>query len=727
MKETYKELYKKHEIHCVDEKDRIVLRERDVSDFAVKLTIHLDSYTNSTFRDEVRRYLDNLAEVTGDEIEISNLIDENHRVTFIRGIAGMGKSVLAKQLTYGWASEELYQEFKLCVMFECRDLNYFRDHEGAKLEKHEILGKFLRHKVSYDLGDGDGVLVIVDGLDELYDITEEDCIIGQLLCRKIYARSKVIVTGRPHIECKLNGYRNMGGMRTFEIQGLSSEQIDIYARKFSSGEDHIVNIMRAKGASLVPILRVPQFLNTFCCIAGLLKGQAISNSTELYCWTVFLLLKQHAYKTSSNGRRVSETFMDFSNTLGALSKVCYNLLTENKIVFEGNFKLLFGDIGMNKEFIQSLFVDVSDNFTEKYQFKDISLMEFLSSLHICKTYTRYPIEVIKENLEQGFIAVVLFVCRLFAGFSSEGIIKEMLKYVVGIEKEVNEKQLLRDVLEVLNTSEMNKKTKLNKTFEVITYFLNRNFTDKTFIKSIIGRCSSEFFLSDVNVSEYICKICKHLVNCGWQEAEIREAFGNVLFEEFNISTLEPLEFASSNYFRIGDYGGIFLRNLKVTVNAIRMKFAVGNNCGYRGRVVISCCKFHDEVSDCMTSDRELAWLEIQECKFETLSSFTNLCIWGMSCVRVYLSHLDIERQWWEILVNKIQQRYENEALDIRELDIDDCTTDIKPEIAMRVRSYSIILHIIVYFMLYNIVFIAVYYIILYYITLYYIILYYIIL
>ena len=151
----------------------------------------------------------------------------------------MGKSVLAKQLAYGWANGDIYQNFKMCVMFECRDLNYFKGHEGAKMEKHELLGEFLKSKVNCDLGDGEGVLVIVDGLDELFDITEKDSIIGQLLSRKIYPMSKVILTGRPHIEFKLNSYHDVGCLLTVEIQGLTDEQINKYVEKFSKSEDHI--------------------------------------------------------------------------------------------------------------------------------------------------------------------------------------------------------------------------------------------------------------------------------------------------------------------------------------------------------------------------------------------------------------------------------------------------------------------------------------------------------
>ena len=688
LKNAYKDLYNKHEIHNVDS-DRIVLVEKDICDFAVKLKISRGYRSKGTFRDEAKRYLDNVQDFTGDDIDISKLIDNEHRVTFIRGIAGMGKSVLAKQLTSGWANDHFYQDFDMCVMFECRDLNYFKDHEGAKLEKHEILGEFIKSKVKYDLGDGEKVLVIVDGLDELFDITEKDSIIGQLLSRKIYPMSKVILTGRPHIEFKLNSYRNVGGLRTVEIQGLTNEQINEYVEKFSKREDHVLDINKAKGASNVPIIHVPQFLNTFCCIAILLKGQVISNSTELYCWTVFLLLRQHADKFGASTKRASDIFDEFSHALSTLSKVCYNLLTKNKIIFKGNIKLLLGCIGKDKEFVESLFVDVSDNITEKYQFKHLSLMEFLSALYICKQGRRLLLKTIKDNLEKGFIEVVSFVCRLLSGFSYGGIIKEMLKKVVGLKQEVNEKQLLEDVIELLNKCGLGGDTILKRSFEIITFFLNKNFNDKEFIKSILRRCDGYRFESDELTTDNIYLICKHLGSCGWKEDDIRMAFANVHFVQISVSRTEQLDMIAVNrLFRIvgGYLSGIVLSRMKTTVNAIRGKFKGEDATGYCGKVYIEECEFMDgDVNGRWSNDRQLTRLRIRECQLKTMNSFVNLCDWGMSCEWFELRWLDIDIEWWESMVKMIEERPQKGGLRIKRLEIVYCTTRMSSALEMRVR------------------------------------------
>ena len=662
-----------------------MLKEVDVSDFAVKLKISRCSVPDSDFRDEAKRYLENLEDAAGDAIDISNLIDDKNRVTFIRGIAGMGKSVLAKQLAYGWANGDIYKSFRMCVMFECRDLNYFKDHEGTELKEHEILGEFIQSKVNYDLGDGEGLLFIVDGLDELYDITENDSIIGQLLSRKIYPMSKVILTGRPHIEFKLNDHSNVGGLKTVEIQGLTNEQINIFVERFSRREDHIVDINKAKGASNVPIIHVPQFLNTFCCIAILLKGQPISNSTELYCWTVFLLLKQHADKIGSSKRMASEVFREFSQTLSTLSEVCYYLLTKNKIIFDGSIKSRLGDIGKDKEFVESLFVDVSDNITEKYQFKHLSLMEFLSALYISKQDMTTLLEIVKDNLEKGFIEVVSFVCRLLSGFSYEGIIKEMLKNVVGLKQQVNEKQLLDDVLDLLNECGFDDDTKLSRSFEIITFFLNKNFNDKEFIKLINGKCHGDRFESGELTTYDLCLICRHLKSCGWKEDDIRMAFQNVQFTQIRVSKIEQLDVVTvKERFRIGY--SIVLRGVTSAVNAIRDKFKGGEASGYCGRVVIGECELtDDQMNGRWLNDRQLEGLSIDGCQLKTMQCFLNVCDWGMSCKEFGLLRLDINNEWWERTVEMIEERQRKRDLKMKRLEILYCTTGMSPTLEKRVR------------------------------------------
>jgi len=210
MKAKYKIEYQKHEIRKVNSNGRIVLEEVDVEEFAVKLRMSDQRPAMETLRGKADRYFEQLEGKRGSYIEMDELIEKNKRVTFVTGIAGSGKSVLVNQMTYKWANGELFNEFKVCITFECRELNYFALNEGSGLETHKMIIEFLNHKFGFYVKDSKNTLFIVDGFDELFDSNESYSIISELLDLKKskYKESKIIITGRPHIEKML---KNMVG------------------------------------------------------------------------------------------------------------------------------------------------------------------------------------------------------------------------------------------------------------------------------------------------------------------------------------------------------------------------------------------------------------------------------------------------------------------------------------------------------------------------------------
>ena len=686
LRDKYRSRYQKHKIHTVDNRKRIILKEVNVDDFAVELKICHDKQIESKFTDEMRRYLENLKHYTSNDIEISQLNGKDSRVTFIRGVAGMGKSVLAKQLTVWWANGYMYTNFKLCIMFQCRDLNFFQRSKGVKLEKHELFEEFLKSICNFEFGDGEGILFVVDGLDELYDINTDDSIIGQLLDLTFskFKNSKIIITGRPQVEEKLAEHGNeMGGLQTVQIQGLNDEQIDEYISKFSSFQDNVKAIKKSKDASrrTLPILHVPQFLNTFCCVAILTEGKAIHNEAELYSWTVYLLLLEHADKPGSLNKTVSEIFKEYSKALIALSKVCYNLLNENKIIFEGEVESLVKNIKTGKNFVQSLFIDVSDNRQKKFEFKHLSIMEFFAALFICNN--KNPKKMIKESLEKGFIAVVSFACRLIAGASSDGIIKDILTN----SSLPTAKSLLNEVIKMLNGPKLDKRTKFSRSIAFLSFFLNKDLKDKKFILLLVKKLRF-YGISHVRDSSNLLSICNHLVEvCACNENDIRLGFGNVQIEMIEIDDWNPLQCVK--YLNIER---IELFEFKFNVKDFVKKMKDNELIGKGEKVWLSRCKVDDveevDIND-IASCEMFKRLTVMSCKLNA-GTFKNICEFGVLCKCFRFLGQDIESvDWWEALVTKIEERRKHGDMKLRELNITNCTTAfITEDMKIRVRRFT---------------------------------------
>ena len=654
----------------------------------MKLKICCDQPSVGTFTGEMRRqfYGKNLKHFTSDDIEISKLNDKDSRVTFIRGVAGMGKSVLAKQLTVLWANGYMYTNFKLCIMFQCRDLNFFQRSKGAKLEKHKVFQEFLKSICNFELGDGEGILFVVDGLDELYDINTDDSIIRQLLDLGVskLINSKIIVTGRPHVEEKLVEHcKGMGGLQKVQIQGLNDDQIDEYISKFSSLQDNITAINKSKEASKrsLAILHVPQFLNTFCCVAILTEGETFHNEAELYSWTVYLLLLEHANKTGSPNKTVSEIFKEYSEAIMTLSEVCHKLLNENKIIFEGEVKSLVKDIKVGRNFIKSLFVDVSDHRQKKFEFKHLSIMEFFAALFICNNEN--PKKVIQENVKKGFIEVVSFACRLIAGVSSDGIIKDILtnSSLPTVES------FLIDVIMALNGSITNEYTKFSRSIAFLSFFLNKNFKYKEVILSFIKQLGFRG-VSAVSDSSNLLSICNHLVKvCACNENDIRLAFGNVRIPKFASDDWNQLQCV-----KYLDVDVIEFRDFKFSVNDFIKKMNESELIGKVKEVGLSGCEVNDaeevDMND-IPSYWVLGRLAVWNCKLNA-SSFKNICELGVFCEHFSLLEQGMESiDWWEALVTKIEERKKYGDLKLRILYITFRTTTlITDDMKIRVRRFT---------------------------------------
>ena len=703
MKAKYEAKHRKHEIHKVDCNRRIVLEEVDVEEFAVKLMMCDPMPAMETFRGEVDRYFEQLEGRRGSDIKLSDLIDKKNRVTFVTAIAGSGKSVLVKQMTYKWAKGELFKKFKVCISFECRELNNFELSEGEKYKKHELIIEFIKSKFNCDVKDSKNVLFLVDGVDELKDISEKNSIISQLidLKKSKYPESKIIITGRPHIEKMLikHGGGNMGGLRKVEIIGLSDEQIDAFIHKFtSSDEELIAKIDKTKDSSKTSIkfLSVPQFLSSFCCVALLSDKTKIRNAAELYCWSFYLLLKQHADRDGSRDKKIPDIFNEYSEDLLVLSKICHELLNKNSIIFEGNIEVQFVNIGKGKEFLNSLFVDVSDDFTVRMQFKHLTLMEFLSAIYVCTTQNRT--EIIKDILEKRSYQVLLFYCQLMSGLMYEGIIKHLFTNAVKLE-ESDAKSFFSNILTSVRKcvgGQFDESFQLS--IDVIMCLMNKDVISKQFILSIVNQLSFKEVDSSFGYSIVISsagkliemmKLLREDFECS--DTELKKAFENVHFGWFEVIELNDLKYAKflASVDRIRLDGG---RIATTTVRDIRQEIDGINEWGKVKWVSICYWKLEDEdVEDKITKSYKLERLDINGC-YVTEQGFFNLLKWMITCKKFELNEIrDMKVEWWNALVKTIEnsKKKNNGNFALKELVISECPL-MNDEIKEKVTTFMLI-------------------------------------
>jgi len=706
LKERYTIQYQKHGIHKVDKHHRIVIEEVNLHDFAVKLKISDTRPAAATFRDETRQHFEHLKGIAGKDIELNELLNHDKRVVLVCGVPGMGKTVLTKQLAFLWANNKIYTQFRLCIIMECRDINHFAANEGATLKRHELFSAFLKAKFGYDLGGGVSTLLIIDGLDELDGINTNDSVIWQLLDVKHakYTKAKIILTGRPHVECHLERKgKDIGGLQRCEIQGLSDDQIQDYVKKFASCKEEFDKIDKAIHSSKehVKILSIPAFLNSMCCVTLLSDVQTVKNTAELYVWVIYLLLKEHVEKDGPGRKMCWEIFEEYSSGLWGLCEICHQLLSENKIIFEGDVKSQLLKCGNGAEFIEGLFADISDCRTKKYQFKHLTIIEFLSAVHVSRRKNR--MEIIEHNLKTGFYQVVIFCCQLIGGYKYDGIIKDMFGNDEKL-KEITVEHFLPRVLEYLGQG-INHELKgyeqqqqqLEHLFklanDIIMCFTNEDVSNKNFIISTVKTLDYEMDRLYSESMRRVSDLCGQLSSAfKCNEEELKDTFEHLHVKSVDVEDINAL--ACVKY--LPNVERIVLLRMKIDNSfRIREEANVVANCKEVG--ILMCELADDEIVENMAmKDHQLNRLEIFGCKVNKYS-FINVCNWALASVTIFYLYdiRNIEHSWWGELVDVIQNAKENNnlSLALRELQIKDCAQRMSKEMEMKILQCGVQLEI----------------------------------
>ena len=700
LRDQYKRLCEHHEIQYV-ENDVIKTRNFPINDFAVKLKMARSKrMVDKSFKGEMDRYLKDLNEATSYDINIDNLIDEKTRVTFVCGIAGIGKSVLAKQIVFGWATGTMYQNFEVCLFFECRELNNYKLNDGEGFNSKEMLHEFIKIKLRcLNIKAEKNMLIVIDGVDELFDIGDKNSLIFQFLdISKSYGEAQIIMTGRPHVESVLNKRGiTIGRYKVVEIMGLGEEEIKEYIAKFttciegerSSEYRNSINQTIEASADIRPILCVPQFLNAICCVSLVTGGEGIGNETELYCWTLYLLLKQHVFEREMPDEYRSiyhNIFTSYRQLILVVSEISFKLYSENQIIFkQKDFQPLFdgirGDESIKpiaKGFFHGLFADKTDNKEEKLMFNHMSMMEYFSAIHVCTV--KDPDDVIKRLLDNESYEIVRYACGLYGGVFQDGIGNELYECVMddkatadsGDEnkKEERAESFLKLALKVLSESNGDRRSKFLKSIDFIVQFFPRQFNRPSFVKSVLFQLKSIGYITihpDAAEKRLLLRFFDIIKANAVDENSIKEALENTgiwLRDKFDKELLTVMKYFGKDVY-------IEIRGENFNIDDEMMKL-ITDNVIYFSSLRFEDCKFNGPYFKTKQPEHysKLEDLRLTLCDFSNVS-FKMFSQWAaVLSERVELRQCNgINCEMWEIFGREIDDARRHKGLKLKVLEV----------------------------------------------------------
>ena len=264
----------------------------------------------------------------------------------IEGVPGIGKTVLAKEIAYRWAENELLTSKKLLflvflrecfqkTMISIEDLIQF---VFKNSEMTSCLTKYLTKT------DGKDTVIIFDGFDELSEENREGSVIIDIINRRILTKCCLVITSRPTASSILHDSVD----RRVEIVGFTEEDRLDYIQTALANHDKKMNVEQVSNEhvkALQNYLQSNPTINALCyipfnmtilrCLVEDGIDKLPKTQTEIYKkfieMTILRFIKK--YDKSNTIINIDELLDPYDKLFVELTKLAYKALKTDKIIF----------------------------------------------------------------------------------------------------------------------------------------------------------------------------------------------------------------------------------------------------------------------------------------------------------------------------------------------------------------------------------------------------------
>lgn len=370
-------------------KQRVSEDEKERDAF-LKKTLH--GSIDDIIKKKVKINLEDIFNFEGEEL--------GRKVVLVEGAPGVGKTMLAMKLCVAWANGQVLTEYDLVILVQLRRFQAcshicLEDLLQISLDKSEIA-----KQASNDLLKcNNKVLFILEGWDELPPmLRKETTFFFDMITADKLPNASVMVTSRPSVTAPLYDYMDE---RHIEVLGFSSEQIEEYVKKHTCDTlkadlvlDHLKRFPNVQALAHIPL--------TLAIICSLIKNRSDlpPTLTELYechvCNTLLPKLKNQLPGIKSMND-LDKATGDVVKTLGNLALDGFK---EKAFVFRREHLLQIG-LGQQEEFdgyglLSTIQVSTTAGYDCFYQFRHLSIQEFLAAYHMKQLSDDDRLEILKE-------------------------------------------------------------------------------------------------------------------------------------------------------------------------------------------------------------------------------------------------------------------------------------------------------------------------------------------
>ena len=330
----------------------------------------------------------------------------------IEGVPGSGKSTLVQRMCHDWSIGDFAQDFKVVVQVTLRNLPKDKKLSLEDLIYTSIASQKAVSEISDFISDHDGqhVLFIFDGFDEVSEQMRKRSIVRDVLAGRLAPLSSFIITTRPISAESLYSCVD----RRIEITGFGDQEIHTFVTGYFSSFNPAAGKKLLSALSTRPSIKrlcyVPLLLLLICYSVSL-GGEAAELPRTLHN-----LFENLIYLTINHNLERAEREERIGN-LQDLSRLCRGFDELTSLALEGIERdtMVFSDLNFEvDDALHGLFNCIESRnhlgvISRTWHFLHLTLQEFMAALAVAKMTPEDQFSFWKERLLLKFDKKGMFI------------------------------------------------------------------------------------------------------------------------------------------------------------------------------------------------------------------------------------------------------------------------------------------------------------------------------
>ena len=312
----------------------------------------------------------------------------------IEGAPGIGKTVLAKEIAYQWANNELLRSNKLLLLVLLRECHQTQLKSVENLLqfvfKNDIMIPCLTNHILQT--EGSDTVVVFDGYDELPEEIKKNSIIADIINRRILTKCCLVVTSRPTASACLH----VNVDRRVEVVGFTEEdRLDYIQSTFKNCDKKVKALQHylQSNPTINGLCYIPLNMTILLCLAEDSIDTLPKTQTELYKnfiqMTIIRFIKK--YENHNTIISIANLPKPYRKVFIELAKLAFKALKTDKIVFTlSEIEQGCPNLTMNPSNWNGLgllkavqyFSQKMGNDQVKFHFLHFSVQEYMAAWHI---------------------------------------------------------------------------------------------------------------------------------------------------------------------------------------------------------------------------------------------------------------------------------------------------------------------------------------------------------